>query len=78
MVIEHWRVQYNTVRPHSSLGIGHRHFKQSCRSKRGMEMWKTPSVSHIPTPPAATTDDYPTRRYTNNLLGTNDRSAHDR
>jgi len=44
-------------------------------SKRGMEMWKTLRVSHIPTPSAATTDKLQTRRYTNNLLGTKSRSA---
>ena len=51
--------------------IGLRHRKQSCRSNRGMEMWKTLRISHIPTPPAATTDKPQTTRYTNNLLGTN-------
>jgi hypothetical protein len=40
-----------------------------------MEMWKTLRVSHIPTPSAATTDKLQTRRYTNNLLGTKDRSG---
>jgi hypothetical protein len=38
-------------------------------------MWKTLRVSHIPTPSAATTDKLQTRRYTNNLLGTKDRSG---
>src|SRR5271167_1621827 len=42
----------------------------------GMGMWKTLRVSHIPTPPAATTDKCPTRRYTNTPLGTKDRSGH--
>src|SRR5664280_184196 len=46
-------------------------------SKRGMGMWKTLRVSHIPTPSAATTDKLQTRRYTNNLLGTKDRSGHE-
>src|ERR1039457_6764485 len=41
-----------------------------------MEIWKTLRVSHIPTPPAATTDKCRTRRYTNNPLGTKDRSGH--
>src|SRR2546422_3347562 len=40
---------------------------------------KTLRVSHIPTPPAATTDKCLTRRYTNTPLGTKDRSGqHDR
>src|SRR5712691_2189059 len=38
-------------------------------------MWKTLRVSHIPTPPATTTDKCPTRRYTNTPLGTKDRSG---
>src|SRR5450432_318078 len=43
-----------------------------------MEIWKTLRVSHIPTPPAATTDKCLTRRYTNTPLGTKDRSGHRR
>jgi hypothetical protein len=39
-------------------------------------MWKTLRVFHIPTPSAATTDKLQTRRYTNNQLGTKDRSGH--
>jgi hypothetical protein len=49
---------------------------QRNRSHRGMEMWKMLRVSHIPTPPATTTDKCPTRRYTNIPLGTKDRSGH--
>ncbi|MGO9402890.1 MAG: hypothetical protein ACLPVW_05390, partial [Terriglobales bacterium] len=41
----------------------------------GMEIWKTLRVSHIPTPPATTTDNCPKRRYTNIPLGTKDRSG---
>jgi hypothetical protein len=41
-----------------------------------MEIWKTLRVSHIPTPPATTTDKCLTRRYTNTPLGTKDRSGH--
>ena len=40
-----------------------------------MEIWKTLRVSHIPTPPATTTDKCQKRRYTNNPLGTKDRSG---
>src|SRR5260370_42365613 len=40
-----------------------------------MEIWKTLRVSHIPTPPATTTDNCPTRRYTNIPLGTKNRSG---
>src|ERR1039457_3697785 len=43
---------------------------------RGMEIWKTLRVSHIPTPPATTTDNCLTRRYTNIPLGTKNRSGH--
>ncbi|HEX9110004.1 MAG TPA: recombinase family protein [Terriglobales bacterium] len=41
-----------------------------------MEMWKTKPVSHISTPPTATTDKGQKRRYTNIPLGTKDRSGH--
>src|ERR1017187_5709178 len=40
-----------------------------------MGMWKTLRVSHIPTPPTTTTDNCPTKRYTNIPLGTKDRSG---
>ena len=49
--------------------------KLSRPSNRGMEIWKTLRVPHIPTPPAATTDNGLTRRYTNPSLGTKDRSG---
>jgi hypothetical protein len=39
-------------------------------------MWKTKPVSHISTPPTATTDKGQKRRYTNIPLGTKDRSGH--
>src|ERR1022692_3887801 len=55
--------------------IGRRHRTPSCRSNRGMGMWKKLRVSHIPTPPATTTNNCPTRRYTNIPLGTKDRSG---
>ena len=58
VLTERWRVEYNTERPHSALGYRPR--KQSCRSNRGMEIWKTLCVSHIPTPPATITDKCPT------------------
>jgi hypothetical protein len=56
--------------------IGHRHRKPSYPNNRGMGMWKTLRVSHIPTPPATTTDKCQKRRYTNNPLGTKDPSGH--
>src|SRR5271165_2120856 len=43
-----------------------------------MGIWKTLRVSHIPTPPATTTNYFLTRRYTNIPLGTKDRSDHPR
>src|ERR1700690_49300 len=42
-----------------------------------MEIWKTLRVSHIPTPPATTTDNCPTRRYTNIPPGPKHRSGHE-
>src|SRR5271166_2619694 len=41
-----------------------------------MEIWKTLRVSHISTPPTATTNYFLKRRYTNIPLGTKDRSDH--
>ena len=51
-------VGWNTTRsaPIRRWVTGPRRRKPSCRSQRGMEIWKTLRVSHIPTPPAATTD----------------------
>jgi hypothetical protein len=40
-----------------------------------MEIWKTLRVSHISTPPTATTNYYLKRRYTNIPLGTKNRSG---
>src|ERR1019366_1908429 len=42
----------------------------------GLTEWKTLRVSHIPTPPATTTNYLLTKRYTNIPLGTKDRSDH--
>ena len=75
ILTERWRVEYNTERPHSALATNRQHRKLSYRSNRGMEMWKTKNVSHISTPPAATTDKCRTRRYTNTQLGTKHRSG---
>jgi hypothetical protein len=46
--------------------------------KQGHGDMENAARSHISTPPAATTDKPQTRRYTNNLLGTEYRSAHPR
>lgn len=40
-------------------------------------MWEPLRVSHIPIPPATTTDKDQKRQYTNIPLGTKDRSGHD-
>ena len=74
-MIEKWRVEYNTERPHSALGYRPPAPQAILPKQRGMEIWKTLRVSHIPTPPAATTDKCLTRRYTNTPLGTKDRSG---
>ena len=75
IVIEKWRVEYNTQDRTRRWAIGRRRRRQSWPSKRGMGMWKTLRVSHIPTPPTTTTDKDPTRRYTNIPLGTKHRSG---
>jgi len=55
VLVERWRVHYNTVRPHSSLG-----YKPPApeawliSTARGMEKWKPLRASHFSTPPTAT------------------------
>jgi hypothetical protein len=55
VLAERWRVHYNTVRPHSSLG-----YKPPApeawliSQERGMEKWKPLRASHFSTPPTAT------------------------
>ena len=78
MLAERWRVHYNTVRPHSSLGYrAPAPAAWLTETSRGMEKWKAKSASHFPTPPTAATSHiiYPSR-YTNNLAGTKDRAGH--
>ena len=60
---------------YDGLGTGHQHHRPSLQN-RGMEMWKTKPVSHISTPPTATTAKGQKRRYTNIPLGTTNRSGH--
>src|SRR5579863_900326 len=55
-VIESWRVDYNTVRPHSSLGYGRpKNLPRPTAVEKTVASppWKTLRVSHFPT--AATT-----------------------
>src|SRR5271165_347362 len=77
VVIEQWRVHYNTVRPHSSLGYRPPAPQAILRKEKGHEIWKTLRVSHISTPPTATTNYCLKRRYTNIPLGTKNRSRQD-
>jgi transposase InsO family protein len=55
MLAERWRVHYNTVRPHSSLG-----YKPPApgawltATSKGMEKWKALRAPHFSTPPTAT------------------------
>src|SRR5450631_4864994 len=54
VLAERWRVYYNTVRPHSSLG--YRPPAPAARQMeaiRGMEKWKAKNASHFSTPPTA-------------------------
>jgi putative transposase len=56
VLAERWRVHYNTIRPHSSLG-----YKAPApeawltRAHTGMEKWKPLRASHFSTPPTAAT-----------------------
>ena len=40
--IENWRIDYNQVRPHSSLG-----YLTPRNSQQAMQMWKVKNASHI-------------------------------
>jgi hypothetical protein len=78
VLAERWRVHYNTVRPHSSLG-----YRPPApiawlpKLLRGMEKWKAKNASHFSTPPSTATSHitYPPR-YTNNRTGTKLRAGH--
>ena len=62
ILMERWRVEYNTERPHSALGYRPPAPQAILPKQPGHGgMWKTLRVSHIPTPPATTTDNCPTR-----------------
>jgi hypothetical protein len=74
---ERWRVEYNTQRPPSALARLPATGTASCLAETtGTWRYENAARFHIPTPPAATTDKCPTRRYTNSPLGTKDRSGH--
>jgi transposase InsO family protein len=50
VLAERWRVHYNTIRPHSSLG-----YRLPAPEAWGMEKWKTLRASHFSTLPTAAT-----------------------
>jgi putative transposase len=59
VLAERWRVHYNTVRPHSSLG--YRPPAPAAwlpKLPRGMEKWKAKNASHFSTPPTTATESY--------------------
>ncbi len=75
ILTERWRVEYNTERPHSALGYRPPAPQAILPKQQGHgDMENAPRF--IPTPPATTTDNCLTKRYTNNPLGTKDRSGH--
>jgi putative transposase len=75
ILTERWRVEPTRNGRTRHWATGHRRHKPPSQN-RGMEMWKTKLLSHISTPPTATTDKDQKRRYTNIPLGTKDRSGH--
>ena len=48
VLAERWRVHYNTVRPHSSLGYKPPAPEAWLTNNRGMEKWKPLHASHFP------------------------------
>ena len=55
VLAERWRVHYNTVRPHSSLGYRPPAPAAWVAKSMGMEKWKSLRASHFSTPPTAAT-----------------------
>ena len=52
VLAERWRVHYNTVRPHSSLGYRPPAPEAwQTEASQGMGKWKANRASHFPTPP---------------------------
>jgi len=54
VLADRWRVHYNTVRPHSSLGYRHQHRRPGWQRAWGVEKWEARSGFHFSTPPTAT------------------------
>ena len=75
VLAERWRVHYNTVRPHSSLGYRPPAPAAWQTEASGHGEVETQRASHFSTPPTAATEllTHPLR-YTNNLTGTNYRA----
>jgi Integrase core domain len=55
VLAERWRVHYNTVRPHSSLGYRPPAPEAWLTNNVGVEKWKPLRASQFSTPPTATT-----------------------
>jgi hypothetical protein len=76
VLAERWRVHYNTVRPHSSLGYRPPAPEAwLAENFQGMKKWKAKNAFHFFTPPTATGRILYPLRYTNNLAGTKDRAC---
>ncbi len=76
VLAERWRVYYNTVGPHSSLGYRvPAPAAWLTEASRGYGKWKAKNASHFSTPPTTATGHiYHPLPYTNNLAGTKDRA----
>ena len=56
VLAERWRVHYNTIRPHSSLGYRPPAPEAwMTEASQGVEKWKPLRASHFSTPPTAAT-----------------------
>jgi hypothetical protein len=78
VLAERWRVHYNTVRPHSSLGY-RSPAPAAWRTQAPQGHGKVESKELFPLSHTPNYGDgaYPSPRYTNNLAGTKDRAGQD-
>ena len=77
VLAERWRVHYNTIRPHSSLGY-RSPAPEDVAPRAESRVWrsgKQSTLPHFPTPSTAVKYLQNSLRYTNNPTGTKDRAG---